>query len=146
MPGDAGETLVLLQLARCCQLWFKHCQNQPSRPRQRMFLFSSPPVWFTTDCRRVGNRATSSSFRDETGRFEGDCSRCVLCRAPPIQITAWQSARIFCRTRQTRHLIKVKFLSATLLICGCGAAAFVIWLAFRINSRAALSVGKSRSE
>ncbi len=94
----------------------------------------------------LSNRATSSSFRDETGRFEGDCSRCVLCRAPPIQITAWQSAPIFCRTRQTRHLIKVKFLSATLLIGGCGAAAFVIWLAFRINSRAALSVGKSRSE
>ncbi len=72
MPGDAGEALVLLQLARRCRLSVKPCQNQLGCSPQGMFLFSSPPVWNAPDCRRVENRATSSAPCDEAGRFEGD--------------------------------------------------------------------------
>lgn len=77
MPGDASEAVVLLQLARQYQLCSKRWQKQPNSSYQRMFLFSSPPVWFTANCRGAGNWTIPGAFGNEARRIAGNRSEAV---------------------------------------------------------------------
>ena len=145
MPGDEGQSFGLLCLREPQELPGKFIEDELHGGCQRMFRVSSAAIRFTPNCGTTQDRTGDGAENNAGRESAGDSGETVQAAGDRFQTRfaglCEPVAERCQRSRGQRRSVRLVIL----LICAVRTARFVIWRAFRTNSREELPREKSRS-